>query len=70
MFGFNSSSIYLKYLLKLYKSLGGKRVTLSSDAHNVSRYLSKFAYYQKIIKECGFDYLVYYIKQQEYYFYI
>lgn len=61
---------HLKYLLKLYKSLGGKRVTLSSDAHNVSRYLSKFAYYQKIIKECGFDYLVYYIKQQEYYFYI
>lgn len=57
---------HTKYLLKLYKSLGGTRITLSSDAHSVERYKSSYEYYKKIIKECGFCYLVYYIKQKEY----
>ncbi len=58
------------YLLKLYKEMGGTKLTLSSDAHSVDRYLSSFDYYVKLIKECGFEYLVYFIKQKEYKYYI
>ncbi len=54
------------YLLKLYKSLGGEKLTLSSDAHSVERYMSSFEHYQKLIKACGFDSLVYFIKRKEY----
>lgn len=57
---------HVKYLLNLYKSLGGTRVTLSSDAHVINRYMSSFPKYLKIIKECGFDELSYYIKRREY----
>lgn len=58
------------YLLKLYKSLGGEKLTLSSDAHSSERYKSSFDYYMKLIKECGFDYLVYFVKQKEYKYYL
>ena len=54
------------YLLKLYKSLGGEKLTLSSDAHSSERYKSSFDHYMKLIKECGFNYLVYFVKQKEY----
>lgn len=57
---------HIKYLLKLYKSLGGERVTLSSDAHEKERYMSSFPKYLEIIKECGFNELCYYIKRKEY----
>ncbi len=57
---------HMRYLLKLYKSLGGSRVTLSSDAHNKERYMSSFAKAKELIKECGFNSLVYYIKRKEY----
>ena len=58
------------YLLKLYKSLGGEKLTLSSDAHSCDRYKSSFEHYMKLIKECGFDYLLYFIKQKEYKYYL
>ena len=58
------------YLLKLYKSLGGEKLTLSSDAHSSERYRSSFDYYMKLIKECGFEYLVYFIKQTEHKYYL
>lgn len=58
------------YLLNLYKSLGGTRLTLSSDAHSSDRYCSSFDKYINMIKECGFDHLVYYIKQKEHIYYI
>lgn len=54
------------YLLRLYHSLGGTRLTLSSDAHQVDRYQSSFDHYIKLIKACGFDHLVYFINQKEY----
>ena len=57
---------HLKYLLKLYKSLGGIHLTLSSDAHSVNRYKSSYDYYVNIIKEEGFDHLVYFIKRKMY----
>lgn len=61
---------HIKYLLNLYYKLGGRKVTLSSDAHSLSRYLSSFDYYKKIIKQCGFNYLVYYVSQKEYQYFI
>lgn len=59
---------HLYELLNIYKSLGGTRLTLSTDAHNVLRYREDFDKYIKIIKELGFDYLCYYIKQKEYHY--
>lgn len=57
---------HTKYLLRLYRSLGGEKLTLSSDAHSVQRYQSSFEHYKKIMKECGFDHLVYFVKRKEY----
>lgn len=59
---------HLKEFLKLYKELGGTRLTLSTDAHQATRYLENFDKYIKIIKDSGFNYLCYYIKQKEYHF--
>ena len=43
---------HVKYLLNLYKKMGGTKVTLSSDAHSAKRYKSSFDYYKNIIKDC------------------
>ena len=59
---------HLRELLNFYKSLGGTKVTLSSDSHKVETYLNYFDEYKEIIKSCGFNYLCYYIKQIEYHF--
>lgn len=59
---------HLYTLLKYYKTLGGKKLTLSSDAHRIDRYLDNFNKYKDIIKECGFNYLCYYVKRKEYHF--
>lgn len=59
---------HLINLLLLYKSLGGTKVTLSSDSHKVETYLNSFSEYKDIIKSCGFNYLCYYIKQTEYHY--
>lgn len=61
---------HTKYILNLYKSMGGVKLTISSDAHSCERYRSSFEHYIKIIKECGFDHLVYFIKQKEHKFII
>lgn len=57
---------HIRYILNLYKKLGGTRITLSSDAHDKSKYMYKFEEMKKIIKECGFNNLSYYIKRKEY----
>ena len=59
---------YLRYILNLYHSLGGKKLTLSSDAHEVKFYRYNFDKYINIIKESGFKYLCYYIKRNERHF--
>lgn len=59
---------HLVSFLKLYQSLGGTRLTLSTDAHQAIRYLENFDKYKQIIKDAGFDYLCYYIKQKEYHY--
>lgn len=57
---------HVKYFLKLYKSLGGERITISSDSHSVDTYLEYFDKYACIAKECGFDEVCYFVKRQEY----
>ena len=59
---------HLIKLLEFYKKLGGEKITLSSDAHIINRYLDNFEKYKNIIKECGFNYLCYYIKRKEYHY--
>ena len=63
--GINNDA-HLRYLLQLYKSLGGKYLTISSDAHRINRYCSSFDKYIPIIKEEGFDYLCYFIGRKRY----
>ena len=57
---------HLEYILDLYKSLGGSKLTLSSDAHKSSRYMSSFPIIMDIIKKHGFNELSYFIKRKEY----
>lgn len=59
---------HLRYLLKLYKANGGKKLTLSSDAHNKESYRLDFDKHIEVIKEIGFDELSYFIKRKEYTF--
>lgn len=56
---------HIRYLLNLYKSLGGKYITLSSDAHRAINLGIAFnPRYLRIIKECGFDDLTFFIDHQ------
>lgn len=59
---------YLKYILNLYYSLGGRKLTLSSDAHKVENYRLNFDKYIAMIKDAGFKYLCYYIDRKEYHY--
>ena len=59
---------HLRYLLKVYKECGGKKLTLSSDAHKTSKYRLDFDKHMAVIKEMGFDKLSYFIKRKEYYY--
>ena len=59
---------YLRYILNLYYKLGGRKLTLSSDAHKVENYRLNFDKYMTMIKEAGFKYLCYYIDRCEYHF--
>ena len=56
---------HTKYLLTLYYQLGGRKLTLSSDAHQLSQYGNQFEKYLILIKEIGFKYLCYYVHQKE-----
>ena len=56
---------HTKYLLNLYFKLGGKYLTLSSDAHEANRYYSSFDIYLKLIKEVGFTHLTYFINRKK-----
>lgn len=56
---------HTKYLLNLYKKLGGKLITLSSDAHDITKFHYDFDKYIKLIKESGFDYLTYFLNREK-----
>lgn len=57
---------HTKYLLKLYKSVGGVNLTLSSDAHEKQRFCSSFEKYINIIKECRFKNLSYFVNRKRF----
>ena len=54
---------HTRYILNLYKSLGGQYITISSDAHKINRYRSSFDKYIPLIKEYGLK-LVYFIDRK------
>lgn len=53
------------YILYLYKKLGGKYLTLSSDAHEVDRFCSSFDKYIKLIKQVGYTHLTFFINREK-----
>lgn len=59
---------HTKYLLNLYYKVGGRKLTLSSDAHQLESYQNQFDKYMNLVKEAGFTYLCYFIKQKEYHY--
>ena len=52
--------------LGLYKSLGGKNLTISSDAHKVSKLARKCDKYIALAKQAGFNEVCCYIKRKKY----
>ena len=59
---------HTQYLLELYKRVGGKNLTLSSDAHEVARFCGSFDKYLPIIKDAGFGHLTYFVNRKKYQF--
>lgn len=53
------------YILKLYKRLGGKYLTISSDAHEVERFCSSFDTYINLVKKVGFTHLTYFVNREK-----
>lgn len=43
-------------ILKRYKELGGKLITIGSDSHNICDIAADFDVAERVLKECGFDY--------------
>ncbi len=60
--GINSDQISL---LRLYQQIGGRKVTLGSDAHHVSKIMNHFDSAYGILKRFGFDTVVTFIDRQE-----
>lgn len=59
---------HTKQWLMWYKEQGGKKLTLSSDAHTEEAselYYQTRDTYIHLIQECGFDFLCYYVKREE-----
>ena len=57
-------TFHLKEVLELYKQLGGKLITLGSDAHGKSYVAHNFDLATKMVKECGFNSIYYYEKRK------
>ena len=51
-------------IIRRYKELGGKLITIGSDAHNVKDIGEGIEEAMKIIKECGFDKITFYVNRQ------
>ena len=54
------------FILHLYKSLGGQNLAMSSDAHDIKRFRIGFDKYLRIVKEAGFDSLIYFVNRKKY----
>ncbi len=49
---------YYEHVLKMYKQMGGKNVSIGSDAHNIDTYGLGFEKTKKLLNNCGFDEIV------------
>ena len=47
------------YFLRLYKKLGGKNITISTDAHKVDYFCNGIEHYVSLLKQVGFDHVNY-----------
>ena len=54
---------HTEYILNLYKQLGGKNITLSSDAHKAEVFYEGFPHYLSLIKKAGFDHVNYFVNR-------
>lgn len=63
--GINDDSNII-YILKKYYEMGGRNLSVSSDAHDLDRYYSNLDKYIQIAKEIGFDHLCYFVKRKRY----
>lgn len=54
----------LKEVLEMYRQLGGKLITLGSDAHSKAYVANNFDLATQLIKECGFNSVYYYEKRK------
>lgn len=54
---------HTEYILNLYKQLGGKNITLSSDAHKADVFYEGFPHYLSLIKKAGFDHINYFVNR-------
>ncbi|MBO5851388.1 MAG: histidinol-phosphatase HisJ family protein [Clostridia bacterium] len=54
------------YYLNMFNEVGGKYVTLGSDAHFASRLLNGIEKGKKLLKDCGFDDYYYFEKRKPY----
>lgn len=61
---FGNINFQTEEILKLYKSLGGKMITLGSDAHTESAVARNFSEASALIKKCGFNSLCYFENRQ------
>ena len=56
---------HTKYLLNLYKKLGGTYLTISTDSHFSEKYYKNIDKYIAIAKESGFTHLTYFIDRKK-----
>ncbi len=58
-------SSYLEYIFSLYFSLGGRKVSLGSDAHSIEYYRASFNEAIEILKKIGFTHISHFQKRKE-----
>lgn len=58
---------HTRYLLELYRKLGGTNITISSDSHVCEKYYDNFDKYIELIKTVGFKNLTYFVNRAKYY---
>lgn len=63
-----SDDTNVRFLLSKYYELGGREISISSDSHELERYLSNFDHYVEIAKSIGFDHLCYFVKRVKHHY--
>ncbi len=56
---------YLQYIFELYFALGGRKISLGSDAHSALDFMGGFGKAIEMLKSIGFNYLTFFQERQE-----